>query len=120
MKTPILLIVLLLSLSVSFGLSGCQSSQPSVGAKGIDESHAYYVYFDGAGNASDSDGRPVTPALVDDLLKNGTIDRNTSILINLPREDLRADAGVGGKKVDELQRKFTNLGFRNVVTIVSR
>lgn len=118
MKTPILLIVLVLSLSL--GLSGCQSSQPSVGAKGIDERHAYYVYFDGAGNASDSDGRPVTPALVDDLLKNGTIDRNTSILINLPRENLRADAGAGGKKVDELQRKFTDLGFRNVVTIVSR
>lgn len=114
MKTLIPLILLLLPL----GLSGCQSSQPST--KSIDQGHAYYVYFDSAGNASDSDGRPVNPAAIDDLLKSGTIDRNTSILINLPRENLRADAGVGGKKVDELQRKFTDLGFRNVVTIVSR
>lgn len=116
MKT--LLTLLLLSLGLALG--GCQSSQPSASGKGIDESHAYYVYFDGAGNVSDSDGRPVTPALIEDLLKNGKIDRNTSILINLPRENLRADAGVGGKKVDELQRKLADLGFRNVVTIVSR
>jgi hypothetical protein len=116
MKTLTLLIVLVCSL----GLSGCQSAQPSADGKGLDDRHAYYVYFDGAGNASDSDGRPVTPALIDDLLKSGTLNLNTSVLINLPREDLRADAGEGGKKVDALQRKLTALGFKNVVTIVSR
>lgn len=116
MNTIKILLVLILPL----GLSGCLSSTSSALGKNIDESHAYYVYFDSAGNASDSEGRPVTPATVEDLLKSGTIDRNTSVLINLPRENLRADAGVGGKKVDELQRKFTDLGFRNVVTIVSR
>lgn len=116
MKTLIPLLLLLVSLGL--GLSGCQSAQPST--KALDERHAYYVYFDGAGNASDSDGRPVTAALIDDLLKSGAIDRNTSILLNLPREDVKADSGLGGKKVDEVQRKFADLGFRNVVTIVSR
>mgnify|MGYP001545938263 CR=1 FL=1 len=114
MKIPLLLLIL------SLGLIGCQSSQPSTAGKGLDDRHAYYVYFDEAGNASDSDGRPVSPASIDELLKSGTIDRNTSVLINLPKENLRADAGVGGKKVDELQRKLTNLGFKNVVTIVNR